>query len=846
MHLLFLLRRWRGEPAHAWKNHTQTSQGFGHRGHGARTQRTRSRQAVWLCELWLDLSVLCGKQNLREKCDECALAAGLLLAWVLPVCASAAEPLPGTAPLVGEQDLSVEMRAGFRRFFQGQIDDSPRTRATHWRRDVSSREAYERSIEPNRQRLRKKIGLVDERLRFDAPELVADLGRSSLLADLPSYAIHAIRWLVFEGVWGEGLLLEPKRRVLARIVALPDADQTPEMIAGLAPGVAAESRFAARLASAGCQVIVPVLINRSDEFSGNPDVVMTNQTHREWVNRQAYQMGRHLIGYEVQKILAAVDWFERSNRDVDTPIGVAGYGEGGLLAFYGGAADPRIDAVLVSGYFDSRQGLADEPNYRGVLGLLVEFGDAEIASLIAPRALIVEHSSLPTIAGPPGVRDGRRNAAAPGRIETPPFARVRRETERLKAFFPTSSGVQSTLNLVGGVQGEPVAFGSEPALREFLRALKIPGKIDPAAGAGAPPPASQTALTERQRRQVAQLTEYNQMLMRRSAGVREKYWAAAKPESAATWPAATAKYRDAMWEDLIGRYPMPSIPPNARTRRIAETPAFIVYEVLLDVTPEVFAWGHLLLPRNLRPGEKRPVVVCQHGLEGVPADTITDDPASKAFPIYQAFSARLAERGFIVYAPHNFYRGGNEFRQLQRLAHTVGKTLFAATTLQHAQMLNWLSALEFVDSKRIGFYGLSYGGNTAMRVPALLEQYAAVICSGDFNEWVFKNVTNEHPHSFAFGHAYEVFEFNLGHTFNHAEMAALIAPRPFMVERGHDDGVARDEWVAAEYAKVRRLYAKLGIPERTTIEFFNGPHRINGVGSYEFLHRHLNWPAPER
>ena len=82
-------------------------------------------------------------------------------------------------------------------------------------------------------------------------------------------------------------------------------------------------------------------------------------------------------------------------------------------------------------------------------------------------------------------------------------------------------------------------------------------------------------------------------------------------------------------------------------------------------------------------------------------------------------------------------------------------------------------------------------------------------------------------------------EFDLANTFNYAEMAGLIAPRPFMVERGHDDRVAPDEWVAYEYAKVRRLYDKLGIGDRTTIEFFNGPHEIHAVGTFEFLHKHL-------
>lgn len=89
---------------------------------------------------------------------------------------------------------------------------------------------------------------------------------------------------------------------------------------------------------------------------------------------------------------------------------------------------------------------------------------------------------------------------------------------------------------------------------------------------------------------------------------------------------------------------------------------------------------------------------------------------------------------------------------------------------------------------------------------------------------------------------YEMPEWDLGNTFNYAEMADLICPRPFMVERGHHDGVGLDEWVAFEYAKVRRRYAVLGIPGRTEIEFFNGGHKIHGAGTFEFLHRHLDWP----
>jgi hypothetical protein len=69
--------------------------------------------------------------------------------------------------------------------------------------------------------------------------------------------------------------------------------------------------------------------------------------------------------------------------------------------------------------------------------------------------------------------------------------------------------------------------------------------------------------------------------------------------------------------------------------------------------------------------------------------------------------------------------------------------------------------------------------------------------------------------------------------------------RSFMVERGHLDLVGRDQWVAHEYAKVRFLYAQLGLADRTEIEFFQGAHSINGQGTFAFLHKHLRWPTPD-
>jgi len=102
--------------------------------------------------------------------------------------------------------------------------------------------------------------------------------------------------------------------------------------------------------------------------------------------------------------------------------------------------------------------------------------------------------------------------------------------------------------------------------------------------------------------------------------------------------------------------------------------------------------------------------------------------------------------------------------------------------------------------------------------------------------------STDSDYSFMYSIEWEMPYFNMGSTFNYAELSYLMVPRPFMVERGHHDGVAPDEWVSSEYAKTRWVYANLVLADRTTIEFNNGGHTIYGAGTFDFLHQHLGWP----
>jgi len=705
--------------------------------------------------------------------------------------------LPGTGPLAAHPDRSAAMVAGIDRLADRLIEQSPRTR------------------HPTREGLAAAIGLVDRRLPVRALEFVGDTSTPALLAETDHCRIYRVRYAVFDGVHGEGLYVQPKASPHARIVCLPDAGSNPESLVD------------SRLLTACCEVVIPALVSRDTAFSRSDRLgIRTNVPHREWIHRQGYQLGRHLIGYEVQKTLAVVDWFE--SRPQRLPVIVAGIGEGGLLALHAAALDDRIDGVSCAGFFGPREGVWQEPLDRNIFGVLRNFGGAEIVSLVSPRPLVLNHADYPEYEVSRQAEPGVRAIAAPGRLVMPSRTAFEAELARARTLAPDS-------RIFARADGHPLDGIVGHLLPEEI-AERIAGSLT----ADAPVPPLPTD-PGRQERLVRELSRFSQRAIVACEAEREEaFWGSLPLRPLDAFEAAAARQRSRFWEEVLGRLPDPDVPSNARTRLVRETERVAIYEVVLDVWDDVFAWGWLCLPRNLQAGERRPVVVCQHGLEGLPEDTVHDDPASRAYGSYKAFALALAERGFVTFAPHNPYRGGDAFRTLQRKLNPLGLTLFSVIIGQHQRILEWLGTQPFVEPDRIAFYGLSYGGKSAMRIPAVLEGYCLSICSGDFNDWIRYCVSTDLSIP-GYMHAgeYEIWDWNLARTFSYGEMAALIAPRPFMVERGHDDGCGTDEMVNAEYSKVRRLYDKLGIGERTAIEHFDGPHTIHGVGSFRFLEKWL-------
>ncbi|MFN9879819.1 MAG: hypothetical protein ACK557_15190, partial [Planctomycetota bacterium] len=371
-----------------------------------------------------------------------------------------AGPIPGTGLLTREGDLAADLVAGVDRFLLRQLREAEQGRSEEWLRKYESGVAYTHSVAKNRARLREMLGVRDPLADPVVMNLSSTVEKSACLFEGERFSVFAVSWPAFGNVNGVGLLLRPamggqRTKPLGQVIAIPDCEVTPEQLAGLMEGLPPAAQTAKRLAESGCEVLVPLLINRAERLPG--------LSNREWLYRSAFELGRGLIAYELQKVLAAAQWMRQQESEFGS-LGVVGWGEGGLLALYAGALETEFDVVGVSGYFDSRQNLWQEPIDRNVFGLLSVFGDAELASLILPRRLVVDGA-----AGPEASWSGARGA--PWQLTSPSPEQMRNEFAKLAGWAEElKAGDCVQLVQAGGASGI-----SEKGLAAFFEQLTESG-----------------------------------------------------------------------------------------------------------------------------------------------------------------------------------------------------------------------------------------------------------------------------------------------------------------------------------------------------------------------------------
>ena len=252
-----------------------------------------------------------------------------------------AGPLPQTTALDWpEEDLSGRMMDGAHRFVERQIADSQARSGRFWKYDRSSTAAWNASVEDNRDRLREIIGVVDARLP-PGLERFGDDENPALVAETSRYRVYQVRWPVLDGVSAEGLLVQPANGTpAAHIVVVPDAGQTPEQILGLAPGLPPERQFARRPRRERLRTAHP----RTGPAGTDPDQRRAAPAEPADLARMAVPAGvphgpPHRLATKSRRCSRRWTAFARAAATA-AKVGVVGYAEGGLVAFYAAAIDP--------------------------------------------------------------------------------------------------------------------------------------------------------------------------------------------------------------------------------------------------------------------------------------------------------------------------------------------------------------------------------------------------------------------------------------------------------------------------------------------------------------------------
>ena len=256
---------------------------------------------------------------------------------------------------------------------------------------------------------------------------------------------------------------------------------------------------------------------------------------------------------------------------------------------------------------------------------------------------------------------------------------------------------------------------------------------------------------------------------------------------------------------------------------------FRIERVRYQSFPGVRVPGFLLIPDGL--DGPAPAVLCPPG-HGRGMNQVMFEPG-----IYKQYPWELSRRGFVTLIPehagfgerlpahfgeHGYYTG---------VAQLLGFTTYGVYIKELTRALDVLTSLEEVDADRIGCYGLSLGGVTALLISALDLRVKVIGISGFLTS--FRSSFMDVAHCVC-GNVQD-----LALNFEHVDIASLIAPRPLVAENGRmDTGFPYDASVET-VRDLRRFYALYGQDHRLVHDVFDGAHEISGREAYGWFERWL-------
>jgi dienelactone hydrolase len=291
-----------------------------------------------------------------------------------------------------------------------------------------------------------------------------------------------------------------------------------------------------------------------------------------------------------------------------------------------------------------------------------------------------------------------------------------------------------------------------------------------------------------------------------------------------TWETRKAELRKCFLVQL-GLTPMPrKTPLNPVYTEKRKYDGYTVENVGIETMPGVYLCGSLYRPAKGK--GPFPAVLCPHG--HFPNQDL--NLYGRYRPDQQYRCATLARMGAVVFS-YEMFGWGESLLQVDKDAHRTGFSL-TMQTLNSIRVLDFLTSLPFVDSKRIGVTGASGGGTQTFLITAVDDRISVSVPVVMVSSWFYGGCPCESGlpiHSCS----------DLGT--NNAEIAAMASPRPLLVVSETSDWTRNVPQI--EFPYLRKVFSLYNKPENVENVHIENEEHNYGItkrqAMYDFMARHL-------
>ena len=334
------------------------------------------------------------------------------------------------------------------------------------------------------------------------------------------------------------------------------------------------------------------------------------------------------------------------------------------------------------------------------------------------------------------------------------------------------------------------------------------------------------------------MASFIKTLLERSADERKRFF---QPDydTPERYAQSLSRYRDA-FKEMIGMpdearfFSTETAVNGIRIEHVGDDTACAVYRVWIPLGESLTVYSLLLLPHDR--GEKTPLIVACHGGGGCPEAICGLDIREP----YHSIGYRLAERGYAVWAPFVLMTvgyGGDETRVRDRYL-LDQNAMLAGTRVVGLEVYKINRGLEVllaarpeIDGARVGMTGLSYGGFFTLFCGAASTRFSACAPSAYFHEYTVDQLFAKEAVVSGMDRRYP----NGLNKFDLASVAALICPRPLLIQNGEVDTVIPVEGARRAAPKVQAIYDRLGISDRFEFQVHPGAHEFDNERIYSFF-----------